>query len=131
MLLEPAFLIEAPPSQLVAGGPYRLEGFGPAGERRFSFDFTPVPVADGNGANFHFNLPYDPSRNGILDRVVLSGPNGETTLTASSAPPMAIIRNATSGQIRAFLRDWDGAMPSGVGNNMDILFSHGLPEGVR
>ena len=130
MLLEPAFLIEAPPSSPAAGGPYRLEGFGPAGERRFSFDFTPTPVAYG-GAHFHFNLPYDPTRDGTLERVVLSGPGGETTLTASSTPPMAIIRNPASGQIRAFLRDWNGTVPPGVGGNMDILFSHGLPGGVR
>ena len=130
MLLEPAFLIEAPPSPPAAGGPYRLEGFGPDGQRRFSFDFTPTPVEFG-GAHFHFNLPYDPVRDGTLEKVVLSGPGGETTLTASSTPPMAIVRNPASGQIRAFLRDWDGTVPPGAGRNMDILFSHGLPGGVR
>ena len=38
---------------------------------------------------------------------------------------MAIIRNRASGQIRAFLRDWNGTVPPGVGGSVDILFSHG------
>lgn len=131
VLLEPAFLIEAPPTPPAAGGPYRLEGFGPAGERRFSFDFTPTPVEFG-GAHFHFNLPYDPLRDGTLERIVLTGPAGEDTLSPMSAPPMAIVRNSVSGQIRAFLRNWDGSVPASVeGSLFNVMFSDGIPGGVR
>jgi len=131
LLLEPAFLVEAPPTQPTSGGPYRLEGFGPAGEVRFSFDFTPDPV-EYDGAQFHFNLPYDPVRDGALERVVLSGPAGEDSLSPMSAPPMAIVRNSVSGQIRAFLRDWDGTVPAAVqGSTFEIMFSDGIPGGVR
>ena len=131
VLLEPAFLVEAPPTTPATGGPYRLEGFGPAGEPRFSFDFTPDPVEFG-GAHFHFNLPYDPVRDGALERVVLTGPGGEDTLSPMSAPPMAIVRNSVSGQIRAFLRDWDGTIPAAVdGAFFEVMFSDGIPGGVR
>ena len=131
VLLEPAFLIEAPPTPPAAGGPYSLEGFGPAGERRFSFDFTPTPVEFG-GAHFHFNLPYDPLRDGTLERIVLTGPAGEDTLSPMSAPPMAIVRSSVSGQIRAFLRNWDGSVPAPVdGPLFNVMFSDGIPGGVR
>lgn len=129
--LEPSFLVEAPPTQPATDGRYLLEGFGPGGEVRFSFNFTPDPVEFG-GAHFHFNLPYDPLRDGALERIVLSGPAGEDTLSPMSAPPMAIVRNSVSGQIRAFLRDWDGSVPSTVeGGQFEVMFSDGIPGGVR
>ncbi len=83
-------------------------------------------------ARFHFNLPYDLVRAGALERVVLSGPAGEDSLSPMSAPPMAIVRNSVSGQIRAFLRDWDGTVPAAVeGSTFEIMFSDGIPGGVR
>ena len=45
------------PTELPAGGPYSLSGLGPNGEERFSFDFTPVQVVDGEGAAFFYALP--------------------------------------------------------------------------
>ena len=131
VLLDPAFLIEAPPTEPATGGPYRLEGFGPAGELRFSFDFTPIPLEHG-GADFLFTLPYDPDRDGTLERIVLSGPGGEDTLTPGSTPPMAIMRDGPNGTIRGFLRDWDGSIPPGVkGGPLQVLLSDGIPGGVR
>lgn len=131
--LDPAFLIESPPTAPPTGGPYRLEGFGPAGEVRFSFDFAPVLLGTG-GAHFLFTLPYDPGRDGTLERIVLSGPEGEDTLSPGSTPPMAILRDGPGGTIRAFLRDWDGTVPSGVQGGavpVRVLLSDGIPGGVR
>jgi len=132
--LEPAFLIESPPTEPAAGGSHRLEGFGPAGELRFGFNFTPVPVVDGDGAVFVFALPYDPGLDGTLERIVLSGPDGEDTLTPGSTRPMAIMRDGPDGPIRAFLRDWDGTVPAGLrgaGRQVQVHLSDGIPGGLR
>ena len=131
--LEPAFLIESPPTEPATEGPYRLEGFGPSGEPRFSFNFSPIPL-EPSGAHFLFTLPYDPGRDGTLERIVLSGPEGEDTLTPGSTRHMAILRDGPTGPIRAFLRDWDGTVPPGVqggGFQAQVLLSDGIPGGVR
>ena len=132
--LQPAFLIESPPTEPSTGGPYRLEGFGPDGEVRFAFDFTPVPLTHGGGAHFLFALPYDPDRDGVIERIVLSGREGEDVLTPGSTPPMAIIRDGPDGPIRAFLRDWDGTVPAGIAREglfPEVMLSDGIPGGVR
>jgi len=129
LLLEPAFLVQAAADVPGETGPYRLAGFGPGGELRFAFRFTPTPVEHG-GAHFLFNVPYDPERDGALARLVLSGPGGEFTLDRSSAPPMAIIRDGATGQVRAIRRDWDGGLPN-VGGDIEIMVSDGLPGGAR
>ncbi len=129
MHMEPAFLVESRSSVPAAGGPYRLEGYGPGGELRFGFDFTPQPVEFG-GQHFHFHVPYDPDRDGRLDRVVLSGPEGEIVLGPSSSSPMAIVINRSSGQVRAILRDWDGSMALADGDT-EVWVSDGLPWDAR
>ena len=129
MLLEPAFLVETVAEVPNDAGPYRLEGFGPGGELRFAFGFTPDPVEHG-GAHFLFSVPYDMERDGPLARAVLSGPGGEFTLKRSGTAPMAIIRDRGTGLVRAIRRDWE-AGPARLGSDMDILVSDGLPGGVR
>ncbi len=129
VFFEPAFLVEARPSVPVTGGPYRVEGYGPGGELRFGFDFMPQPVEFG-GRRFHFHVPYDPDRDGRLDRVVLWGPEGEIVLGPSSTSPMAIIINRSSGQVRAILRDWDGSMAL-AGGDTEVMVSDGLPWRAR
>lgn len=129
LLLEPAFLVESRRRVPATGGPYRLEGFDEDGERAFGFDFTPIPIEHG-GAHFNFAVPYDPDRDGVLERVVLSGPEGEVELGQSTTPPMAIIIDRGSGQVRAIRRDWNGAAAVADGD-IDILVSNGLPGRAR
>lgn len=130
VLLEPAFLVEAVADAPRREGPYRLEGFGPGGELRFTFGFSPKQVDHGGGAHFLVNVPYDPERDGALAGVVLTGPGGTDALGPSSTPPMAIIRDPGGGQIRAIRRDWDGG-PASPGGHVEIMVSDGLPGGVR
>ena len=129
LLLEPAFLMEGTPSLPKSGGPYRLEGLAEDGRTHFSFGFTPDPVEFGGG-HFLFAVPYDPERDGALERVVLSGPEGEFELTRGSATPMAIIASRATGQIRAIVRDWNGGSNL-VDGDTEIMVSDGLPGGAR
>ena len=129
LLLEPAFLVEGAPTLPRSSGPYRLEGFGVGGRTHFSFSFAPDPVEYGGG-QFHFAVPYDRDRDGALERVVLSGPEGEFALTPGSTSPMAIITNRASGQVRAIVRDWNGGFNL-VDGDTEIMVSDGLPGGAR
>ena len=129
LLLEPAFMVDAPLTLPEADGPYLLEGFGPGGQRYFSFAFTPDPVEFGGG-QFLFTVPHDPERHGALERVVLSGPEGSFTLEQSGASPMAIITSRASGQVRAIVRDWGGGF-SLLEGDTEIMVSDGLPGGGR
>lgn len=127
LLLEPAFLVEGAPTLPESGGAYRLEGFGEGGRTHFSFGFTPDPVEFGGG-QFLFAVPYDPRSHGALERIVLSGPEGQFALTPGSTSPMAIITNRASGQVRAIVRDWNGVFTL-VDGDTDIMVSDGLPGG--
>ena len=128
-LMEPAFLIESAPNLPAGGGPYRLEGIGDDGRTVFSFDFTPDPVEFG-GAHFHFAVPYDPGRDGPLERVVLTGPEGVVVLEDGSTPPMTIVRSLSTGRIRAILRDGDQGLNL-IGPGTEVMVSDGLPGAVR
>lgn len=125
LLLEPAFLVETPVVLPDVGGPYRLQGFGPGGQVRFSFDFEPTPRELGGG-DFLFAVPFDAELDGALERVVLTGPEGEFVLGPSSTSPMAIITDRVSGQVRAIVRDWNGIFAL-VDQNTEIMVSDGLP----
>ena len=129
LLLEPAFPVDRAPSVPESGGPYRLEGFGADGTTTFAFSFTPDPVEFGGG-QFHFAVPYDPERDGALERVVLSGPEGEVALTPGGTSPMAIIVNRATGQVRAIVRDWNGVFNL-VDGDTEIMVSDGLPGSAR
>ena len=129
LVLEPAFLVDTQPVLPDGDGPYRLEGFGSGGRVVFSFDFTPTPLEFGGG-DFLFAVPYDAALNGALERVVLSGPEGEFVLGPSSTSPMAIITNRDNGQVRAILRNWNGGLNL-LDGNTEIMVSDGLPDGLR
>ena len=129
LMMEPAFLIDAPSSLPATAGPYRIEGFDSAGRSRFAFSFTPDPVEHG-GAHFMFAVPWDPGRDGALERVVLTGPEGEFTLREGSTPSMAIITDRATGRVRAILRDWNGGF-NRIGGDIEIMVSDGLPGGAR
>ena len=130
LYLEPAFLMDMTPAMPTEGGPYRLEGFGARGERRFSFSFSTSPLEFGGGG-FSFALPYDPNRDGELAQVALSGPDGFFVLQESGAEPMAVVTDRTTGRVRAILRGWTGTgLPGLLDGNVDVTISDGLPREV-
>ena len=126
LLLDPAFMTDLPATLPDGPGPYRIEGFGPAGQLRFAFSFSPRPTEFGGGS-FLFAVPFDPSRDGSLERVLLSGPEGLFTLERSGAPPIAIVTDRRTGRLRGVLRNRRGGETL-VNGDTDIVISKGLPR---
>ena len=126
VILDPAFMTDLPATLPEGAGPYRLEGLGSGGRRRVSFRFAPRPTEFGGGA-FLFAVPFSPSRDGSLERVVLSGPDGFFTLERSGAPPVAIVTDRRTGRLRGVLRNWSAGRAL-LGGDTDILVSEGLPH---
>ena len=126
--LDPAFVLDAPPALPETDGPYRVEGLGPDGQREFSLSFTPTPLEYGGGG-FVFFVPWEADWADSLDRMVLSGPEGEDTLTRSGAPAMAVVTDPSTGRIQAIIRDWEGGPLPGEGT-AEVAVTRGIP-GVR
>ena len=129
LLLEPAFVVEAPPELPNEGGPYRLEGFDGRGRGLFSLAFTPVEVEFGGG-QFAFAIPYEPGWAGVdgLDHVRLSGPEGSVTLPRSGGRSVTLLTDPGTGRVRGMLRG-DVPMPDWAAG-ADIVMSDGVPVTV-
>ena len=113
--LEPAFVVDAPPTLPRSGGPYTLTGLGVAGETLFSLSFDMQEMADGNEeSGFVFALPAPPAWADRLATVVLAGPGGTATLSGANGPPAAILRDPRTGRVRAIVRDL-AALDAGQG----------------
>lgn len=138
--LEPAFVVDAPPTLPRSGGAYRLIGRSGAGTELFSLDFAMPEVADGDGSSsFAFVLPVRPEWEGSLATITLTGPGGSVALDGETDLPMAILRDARNGQVRGILRDPPPAnqvaadAAGAAGSGLEVLFSRGMPgaEGWR
>lgn len=136
--LEPAFVVDAPPSLPgPGGGAFRLDGWAADGGALFSHRFDMPKVADGDGSSsFAFSLPVETGWAAELASITLSGPAGTATLDADTDRPMVILREPGSGQVRALLRDpppsalAGGAVDVGAltsESGLEALFSRGLP----
>ncbi|MXW17248.1 MAG: hypothetical protein F4123_08340 [Gemmatimonadetes bacterium] len=124
--LDPSFVVDGPPVLPEKGGAYRVEGLGEDGSAEFSLSFTPTPLEFGGGS-FVFFVPWEAYWADSLDRMVLTGPEGEYTLTRSGSPPMAVVTDPSTGRIRAIIRDWDGGPVPGEGT-VEVTITRGIPE---
>lgn len=133
--LDPTFIVDATPHLPVPGSEYTIEGVTAAGQSLFSYTFDMPDLADGEGevASFAFAVPIQA---GWVDlaSITLSGPGGSVALDETTNRPMAILRDARTGQIRGFLRDPDpatqavgDAVEGVVGQGLEALFSRGIP----
>ena len=105
LFLDPAMVVDAPAALPRAGGAYRLFGLGADQRELFSLDFDMPAVADGDGrASFAFALPVESAWSGALASIVLSGPEGITTLDRESDRPVAILLDPVEGRVRGILR---------------------------
>ena len=133
--LEPAFVIDAPPALPDSAGTHEVVGRAANGRELFNLSFTMPEVADAEGAgSFVYALPVRAGWEGLA-MITLTGPGGSVTLDGESDLPMAILRNAQTGQIRGILREPPpatqaaaDAVGQGVGTGLDVLFSRGIPD---
>ncbi|MDE2794930.1 MAG: Ig-like domain-containing protein [Gemmatimonadota bacterium] len=135
--LEPAFVVDAPPSLPRPGGEYEITGRSEDGGTLFSLSFHMPDMADGGGrSSFAFALPAQPGWSGDLASITLFGPGGSVTLDADTDRPMAILRNSGTGRVIAILRDPAHAEPGRPGGiaaardaepGLKALFSRGMP----
>ncbi|MDE2720942.1 M66 family metalloprotease [Candidatus Palauibacter polyketidifaciens] len=126
LLLEPAFVLDAPPKLPAREGPYRLEGFDAAGRPLFSFPFTPDELEYGGG-QFAFAIPYDDRWGGPegLDHVRLSGPDGSVTVERSGSRRASLVMDPDTGRLRGILRGREAPPP--WADDMEIVASDGVP----
>ena len=128
--MNPAFALEVPAKLPSGGGPYRIEGFAADGTREFSLSFAVDEIEHGGGG-FLFTIPFEEEWSGSLDRILLSGPEGTTTLDRESTAPMAIVIDRDTGRLLSVVRDWNpvAAMEAGMqaDGRTELLVSYGLP----
>ena len=126
-LMDPAFVVDAPPALPGSPGPHSLTARDGDGTELFSFSFAMDEIADGEGesASFVFLLPVRPGWAGALASITLSGPGGSVTLDGDSDEPMAIVRDTETGQVRAILRGDRVPPPPTPGR--EVFLSRGIP----
>ncbi len=133
--LDPAFVVEAPPSLPESPGDHRVTARTADGDVLFSFSFAMPDVADGDGSSsFAFAIPAQANWAGNLASVTLTGPGGIATLDRGTNRPMAILRDQRTGRIRGILDvsaaalgrpDLAAALSGEPG--LEVLISRGLP----
>ena len=135
LVLEPAFVVNAPIRLPDADGPYTLTGESERGDNLFSLSFAIPQYADAEGGSFAFILPVRANWPGNLVRITLSGPGGVAEIDNDGDRHMALMRDSVTGEVRGILRDWpDPADSSAAGRRippepgMDITISGGVPD---
>ena len=107
LVLEPAFVVNAPPVLPQTSGPYRLTGEDADGSELFAFSFDMAASADGDGgAAFAFALPVRPEWADELERITLSGPKGAVTMDGEGPRSVAVLQDPSTGRVLGILRDW-------------------------
>ncbi|HUG27708.1 MAG TPA: zinc-dependent metalloprotease family protein [Gemmatimonadales bacterium] len=153
-VLEPAFRVPSAGRPLPASGPYRVEGRDASGALLFSHPFEAAEVADlpgGTERHFAFVLPVGASADRLADlRVTGPGiavaqrrppPGGprpvrdpQATRSAAAqrrltwdagAHPMAMVRNAATGEILSFARGGEIVLRT-TATELDIQLSDGV-----
>ena len=102
----------------------------------FSLSFDVPEIADGDGSSgFVFALPVEEAWPAELAGISLSGPGGSTEMTSGSEPPMAILRDPETGEVRAIFRHLptgplavSAAEAQAPEPGLEIMISHGLPD---
>ncbi len=133
--LDPAFVVDARPELPHAPGPYTLTGRRADGSELFSLSFDMGVIWDGDGeSGFTFALPVEPAWETALASLSLDGPGGSVEIAEGSEPPMAILRDPATGQVRAIFRDLpSGSLAQSAAEDLapepglEVLVSSGLP----
>lgn len=143
-VLEPAFLVRAPPSLPREPGPFLLAGLTAQRDTLFSFSFAMPETGEGDGGSaFAFVLPTQDAWADSLDRLVLIGPWGSDTVRREGGgvgpEPLGrasvLLIDEASGRVRGFLRDAPGRPPTVPGAplrlpapGLEAVVSQGVPD---
>ena len=130
--IEPVHAMLATAELPAEPGPYRIEGFGRDGGTEFSLSFTPGEDKYGN-KYFFFTIPIEDDWEGSLERITLTGPEGEVTVDSGDRRSITVVTDPGTGRIRAILRDWTGPLPAvlGGGDGLEVETTQGILEAVR
>ncbi len=136
LFLEPAFVVDAPPSLPRMDGPYRLKGEAEDGSTVFDVTFGMAEIACGSeGRSFALILLVEPDWPERLSRISFSGPEGVSTLDGEEGPAAALLLDRSTGSVRGILRDWAepaakrAATTLGIPEpELEILVSRGIPD---
>jgi len=155
-ILEPAFVVRAPPSLPPQEGPFRLAGLTAQEDTLFSLSFAMPETGEGDGESaFAFVLPTQDGWADSLDRIVLVGPGGSDAVGrgdpvgqpdaaggdsggAGPQPPgraSVLLIDEQSGRARGFLRVSPGQPLTLPGTSLrlpepglDAIVSRGVPD---
>ena len=113
-------------------GPYRLDGITSNGDIEFSLSFTPGEDVYGN-KYFLFTIPIEDDWENSLERITLTGPEGEVTVDSGDRRSITVVTDPSTGRIRAILRDWDRGLPAVLGETggLEVETTRGILEAVR
>ena len=127
--LHPMFMRAKLPD---GAGPYRLTGLRRDGEVEFTLSFTPGEDKFGN-KYFFFALPIEEHWEDALERINLTGPEGEVTVDTTDQRSITVVTDPSTGRILAILRDWEGPLPAVLGDadGLEVRTTTGLGEAVR
>ena len=130
--IEPLHSMQTTPKLPAEAGAYRIEGFGHGGQTEFSLSFTPGEDQYGN-KYFFFAVPIEGDWEDSLERITLTGPEGEVTVDRNDPRSLTIVTDPATGRIRAILRDWNQALPSALGDTagLEVVTTRGIVEAVR
>ncbi|MXW09885.1 MAG: hypothetical protein F4X47_01545 [Gammaproteobacteria bacterium] len=130
--IDPAFPMRTVPRPPDVRGPYRILGTAADGGTLFSLDFTPGEDGHG-GRHFFFTVPIEADWEEALERITLTGPEGEAYVDRADEHRVTVVSEPGTGRLRAILRDWEGALPDALRGKADLEVSmtRGLREAVR
>ena len=130
--IEPVHSMTTTPKLPAEGGEYRIEGLGRSGQTEFSLSFTPGEDQYGD-KYFFFAVPIEGDWEGSLERITLTGPEGEVSVDGDDPRSLTIVTDPSTGRIRAILRDWNQALPSALGDTagLEVVTTRGIAEAVR
>lgn len=134
--LDPAFVLDSPPSLPGGQGRHRITGRAADGAELFALRFEMPAIADGDGrGSFVLAVPVQAGWAGRLASITLTGPGGSFTLDRSTDRPMAILRDPATGQIRQITRDLppgpegrEAAEALAAETGFELFFSRGIPD---
>ena len=114
LVIEPSFVVHAPPHLPGEDGPYELAGHDEDGHTLFALNFAMGEIVHGEGGgSFAFAIPVRSDWPARLSRITLSGPEGSVEMTGDGGPAVALLRDQFTGKVRGFMRDeWTGPEPT-------------------